>query len=447
MIKLEKIELVINNNKKDVYGEVFTHIELIADILKSIDKRVWQDKNTNFYDPTCGNGYFLFFVYDILMGNGINYDGYSDIDGLKYIIKDDKQREKHIIENMIYGNDIQQDNIDFCNNMFKSDIYKTNFICHDYMTFDISVFNKPIKNIIGNPPFQAVMNETGKRKAKNHNLWRPMTEKAFNEIEDGGTISFVCPSSWMSLSNSNKNMFRLFKENDVIKINIGECDKYFKGVGNNFSFFTIKKKPKTDNTNTHVICKYKNKIYKSEIKIDIDCLPLLITDSSINILKKVVFSDNEKYKIKYDSYLHAYTKRDIMSDKKDDIHKYRLYHTNNIIKWSQKPHLNQDKWKIMIPRSTYYEKLFINKGDGTTQSMGYLICDNEIDCEKNKKILLSKLYIYIMKITRWGNWTSQDILYRLPKLDINKKWTDQDIYDYFNLTKKEKEEIEIIVNK
>ena len=41
------------------------------------------------------------------------------------------------------------------------------------------------------------------------------------------------------------------------------------------------------------------------------------------ILKKVVFTDNEKFNIRFDSYLHAFTKKKLMNDSKTEknIHK------------------------------------------------------------------------------------------------------------------------------
>jgi hypothetical protein len=445
MIDIKDFLLIKNKDRKDNFGEVFTHIDLVADMLLDIPKTEWSNLNTNFFDPTCGDGYFLFFVYDILMGNGIKYKGYENIEGLKNIIKNEKDREKHIIENMIYGTDIQEDNIQNCKLLFNSEQYKVNFLNRDFLSedkiiigFDILTdFNlKSFKNIVGNPPFQAL--KDGKRKAKNHNLWRPIILKSFEILEENGIMSFVCPSSWMSLSKANKDMFSILRKNTTLRLNIDECKKYFPGVGNNFSFFSVKKN-KNENNITKVLCKYKTKIYESTVNMDIDCLPLLVTDESLNILKKTIFKkDLIKYNIKWDSYLHAFTKKKLLSKEKDDNHQYMLYHTTLIKYWSEIPHkINQNKWKILIPRSTYFNSMFIDFENGTTQGMGYLICENEEECIKIKKILTSSLYKFIVDITRWGNWNSQDIIYLLPELDSNIEWTDKMIYDYFNLSEKE----------
>ena len=329
MIDIKEFLLYKNKDRKDNFGEVFTHIDLVADMLLDIPKTEWSNIDTNFFDPTCGNGYFLFFVYDILMGNGIKYKGYEDTEGLVNIIKNEKEREKYIIENMIYGTDIQDDNIDYCKLLFRSGIYKVNFLTRDFMSeekdvigFDIEKdFNlKYFKNIVGNPPFQAL--KDGKRKAKNHNLWRPIIIKSFDILEEDGIMSFVCPSSWMSLSKTNKGMFSILKNYTTLRLNIDECKKYFPGVGNNFSFFSVKKNKNKDNM-TKVLCKYKTKLYESNVKMDIDCLPLLVTDESLNILKKTVFrKDLTKYNIKWDSYLHAFTKKKLMTSERDENHTF-----------------------------------------------------------------------------------------------------------------------------
>lgn len=440
MIKLENIKLTISDDRKNIFWEVFTDILLIADMLKEVHIK-WEDNNNKFYDPTCWNWYFLFFVYDILMWNWLNYKWYEHISGLKNVILSEEEREKHIIENMLYWTDIQENNIDFCKQIFKEWIYKTNFICSDYLIFDTKSNFWSINHIIWNPPFQAVM-ENWKRKAKNYNLWRPIILKSFNELEKWWLASFVCPSSWMSLSKANKKMFSLFLSNNVLNININECWKYFKGIGNNFSFFSIRKEDTKNDTK--IITKYKKNIYNTSSKIDIPCLPLLITTESLSILKKVIFNNQDKkLNIKFDSELHAFTQKKFLSKIEDNIHKYKIFHTLNIVYFSSKPHKTNWKWKILIPISTYYDKLFINQEDWITQSMWYLICNSEEECIIIKKLLLSKLYKYIMNITRWWNWTSQDILYLLPDIvdKLPSEFNEENIFDYFWITEKEKKEI------
>jgi hypothetical protein len=442
VIELNDIKLVISKYNKDLYGEVLTDIELVSIMLKNIEPKKWSDLRQTFFDPTCGYGYFLFFCYDILMGNGYKYSGYENIEGLKYIIENEKDREKHIIENMIFGCDIQQINIDICKNFFKGDIYKTNFICEDYLKLKLEDYHldKP-KNIVGNPPFQSVKDE--KRKAKNHNLWKPILIKSYELLEDGGDMIFICPQSWMSLSKGNSDMFNIFKNSSVKELNINECRRFFKGVGSSFSYFSLVKN--NIDIETNVICEYKLKNYNSKLKFkDVNCLPLLLTDDALEILRKTIFVKNLKFNLNFDSYLHAFTKKKLLSKIKNDEFRYKVWHTPNSILWSNKEHPNQNVWKLMIPISTYYEEMLVDNC-GNTQGMGYILCNTEKDANDLKYILSLKLYRFVVNICRWSNWNSPDILKNLPLIDISKKWTDLELYNEFKLTEKQIDLIELII--
>jgi hypothetical protein len=434
MITLDKIELVVDDENKNKFGEVFTNIELIAEMLIDID--CWEDPSKTYYDPTCGYGYFLFFVYDVLMGNGFKYKGYENVNGLKNVILDEGEREKHIVENMLYGTDIQQKSVDICNNLFRSDLYKTNFICADFLEYETeSTFN----NIIGNPPFEDYRG--GKRKAKNHNLWRPIIMKSYSMLEKDGNMAFVCPQSWMSYSKTNSDMFGLFNSNDVLSLNINECKKYFKGVGSSFSYFFIRNSK--NGVDTRLICEYRGKNYNSTTKLQHNnFFPLLINDLSLSIINKVVFSNHEKFDLKFDSYLHAYTKKANLRKERSTEFCHKVWHTPNSVLWSNKEHLTQNSFKILIPISTYYEKMLIDVS-GNTQGMGYILCDDQSQAEDIKKVLLLKVYRFLVNITRWSNWNSPDILRSLPMAPIG--CDDNFLYKKFGLTNDEIKLIEDII--
>jgi hypothetical protein len=436
MITLDKIELIVNDENKNKFGEVFTDIELISEILIDID--CWEDPSKNYYDPTCGYGYFLFFIYDILMGNGFKYKGYENISGLKNIILDENEREKHIIENMLYGTDLQENSINICKNLFRSDLYKTNLTCVDFLEYKTEY---TFDNIVGNPPFEDYRG--GKRKAKNHNLWRPIIMKSYSMLKKDGNMAFVCPQSWMSYSKTNSDMFSIFNDNDVLSLNINECRKYFKGVGSSFSYFFIKKSK--NNIDTKLICEYNRKNYNSITKLKSNkFFPLLINDLSLNIINKVIFSNMDKFNLKFDSYLHAYTKKDNLSKNRTNEFCYKVWHTPNSVLWSNKEHLTQNSIKVLIPISTYYEKMLIDIS-GNTQGMGYIICDDMISAQKTKDILMLKLYRFVVNITRWSNWNSPDILRSLPIVDINLNWNDDLLYHNFGLSQNEIDLIEDII--
>ena len=84
-----------DKKEKNKKAEVYTPLELIDAMLDKLPAGTWTDINKTFLDPSCGRGVFLLRIKERLM------------ESLKLIIQDDDEREKHIIENMLFGHDIR----------------------------------------------------------------------------------------------------------------------------------------------------------------------------------------------------------------------------------------------------------------------------------------------------------------------------------------------------
>jgi site-specific DNA-methyltransferase (adenine-specific) len=66
---------------------------------------------------------------------------------------------------------------------------------------------------------------------------------------------------------------------------------------------------------------------------------------------------------------------------------------------------------------------------------------NNQEAKNLLSILKSKLYDYCLKKSKFSGFFHVNVLKNIPKLDLSRSWTDQDIYEYFNLTQ---EEIDLI---
>ena len=109
------------------FGEVFTPPKLVNEMLDKLPIELWQDKNKTWLDPACGNGNFLVEVKDRLM------------EGLKDVIKNKQKREQHILENQIYGVEIQPDVYQECKERLDHDNkYNLNIVCADALKYDYS---------------------------------------------------------------------------------------------------------------------------------------------------------------------------------------------------------------------------------------------------------------------------------------------------------------------
>ena len=80
---------VQNEQNKKQFGEVFTPMSLVDDMLSKLPIHVWTDPDLKWLDPCVGMGNFMIAVYLRLIKS-------------LTIIKDIDRRKKHILENMLY---------------------------------------------------------------------------------------------------------------------------------------------------------------------------------------------------------------------------------------------------------------------------------------------------------------------------------------------------------
>ncbi len=97
----------------------------------------------------------------------------------------------------------------------------------------------------------------------------------------------------------------------------------------------------------------------------------------------------------------------------------------------------------MISLSGKYEPYY---DDGNCSPSAMVICllvesTQQLNCAKT--VLNSKLYRYVVdKLFRYNGWINANVLKSLPRLNLNRAWTDREIYDFFNLSESEIREIE-----
>jgi hypothetical protein len=288
------------------------------------------------------------------------------------------------------------------------------------------------------------------RKAKNHNLWSMFIEKGFELVKQDGFLLYVTPPAWMSPSSSL--LQNIFLKYQLHFVNINECSRHFKGIGSQFSYYLIQKTPIY--TKTKFIYDFKGGVNiepqrgTSEYRLNskIKFIPQLPTAEIFSILEKTVFSEKPKYNIKYDSDLHRFTKKKLLSNTRDHRFKHKVIHTPTQIVWSLRPHKNQNKIKVFIPLTTYYESLMIETC-GNTQGMGYILCKNKTEAENIKDILSTKMYRLIANVTRWSNFNVPLVIKNLPEYPEKNRAGEENIYKYFKLNKNEIKTLEFIKDK
>ena len=101
--------LSIDQNLKEIYGEINTPFFFIEEMYDTLPEKLFQNPELIWLDAGSGSGNFTIILYYRLMK------------GLKDIIEDTNVRSKHIIKNMIFMAEINENNVNTLQKMFGKD--------------------------------------------------------------------------------------------------------------------------------------------------------------------------------------------------------------------------------------------------------------------------------------------------------------------------------------
>ena len=384
---------------------------LVEEMLNQIPEEIWKSNDTTFLDLAMGGGQYLNQVI---------------INLRKYGHSDDN------IKSRVFGYEYNQAHINLGVNMNNLTGNFTKKSYNEILDLDNDI---PKCNVVMcNPPFQ-FRREDGSRGDKAKNLWSRFVYKGLNSLKDDGYLAMVVPNSWLSPSadigkgHNGVNFIRdYFTKGKLIAVNINECGRHFPHQNLAFSYF-IYNNTLTDRHTTKV--KTVGDIFEVDFR-DIKYFPNEITKHSVSIMNKVLFSEIEKFP--FVSTNHKGMVRDIKQDGP-----YNVFHTSakDGIKKSPVPSENHKNKKVIVSSSSVYAPFYDNGQYSCSAMTMSCVLPDDANLANVKSILSSKLYQYVIKHTLFGGWVSYEAIRRLPKLDINYHWSNDEIYKEFNLTEEE----------
>ena len=204
--------------------------------------------------------------------------------------------------------------------------------------------------IIGNPPYQD--KKKGLRSGSSDSpLWWQITEKSFELLKDGGTISFITPTGIVSGSERFTNLF-LGKNAKYNLTNVNfSADNYF-NVGIEICHWTAKKsKPKYSvNVNDgRIIDSSRVNYISTDEKFD-EMFETLINHPD----KKLTFNQSNRYD--YNAVARELKKFNLPTEwakelvnEPDDDHPYSVAN-NNKIKYSRIKWKDSGVWRVFVPQ-------------------------------------------------------------------------------------------------
>ena len=298
--------------EKKTLGEVMTPIPLVEDMLDTLPKEVWSNKDLKWFDPCDGVGTFPSIVVQRLM------------EGLKKVIPNKNKRYRHIVENMLYVCELQAKNMFIFHCIFdRPNIFELNTYCGSFLdeNFDKHMSNvwgvEKFDIIIGNPPY----NDGSTNKGSAHVLWDKFVVKSLDMLIDGGYLNFVHPSGWRNVDGGFKNIQNLIKSKDVLYLEIhNEKDglKTF-GAETRYDFYCIRN---TDTNNHKTTIKCQDGTIENVVIKNMEFIP----NEKFNIFKNLIAKVGEdKVNVLYDCSYH-HQKEHISSIQNDEF-KYPCIYT------------------------------------------------------------------------------------------------------------------------
>lgn len=137
-------ENLMSDNERKILGQVYTPKDVIESMVELVFEKKQINLNTTILDPACGGGYFLLQIFkkikEYIIKNKINYNGCV---------------EKHILENMIYGVDIDRFSafLTKISLTFEANIIDINFNIYEKDFLIGFLTDCKFDIIIGNPPY------------------------------------------------------------------------------------------------------------------------------------------------------------------------------------------------------------------------------------------------------------------------------------------------------
>ena len=373
--------------EKKEHGEVMTPLWLVEEMLGKLPEHVWSDPSLKWLDPCNGCGVFPSIVISRLM------------DGLKESIPDQRERYRHIIENMIHVCDIQAKNCFLHMVAFDpKDLFDMNIHCGSFLDEDFDKVAKDIWGvekfdvIIGNPPYQEL--KPGYKKSKA--IWNDFVDKSIDLLDEFGYLNFVHPSGWRNQKGKWDKLQKKMLSRNITYLEIHDVENGKKtfGAATRYDWYVLQNK--NYDGKTEIKCQD-----GALIEFDMSGLSFIPNGKFSDIFSLFAKPGEEKVKLISDSSYH--TQRDFMKLEKSAINKFPC--VMNIGKddvvskiWWSDTNKNGHFGEKKVIFGRFGENVYIDTSGeyGLCQDARGIV-DDEETLPKVKKAMQSKRFVELMK--------------------------------------------------
>jgi len=184
------------------FGEVFTDISLVQDILDLIPQEMYLDPTLRWLDPAAGDGIFMKILSQKLFLS------------LADAIPDPIERQHHIESKMLFMVEINEEHIPSLRKTFPH----ATIIHKDFLTFRPHFY---FNIVVGNPPFnngglkKVPTNKIKDKKKDGVTVWPSFIRHAYSMLAYGGFVSMISPSICMKPDRAG--IYNLFTKGGSLK--------------------------------------------------------------------------------------------------------------------------------------------------------------------------------------------------------------------------------------
>ena len=388
---------------------------LVDEILDRLPPEVWSSNSTTFLDPAIGGGQFVAEIERRLRAHG-----HSDSN----------------IHSRVFGYERGPVAIRYAVNKHK---LVGNYTCKTAVEFLELDTDMQFDVVVGNPPFQS--NSAGRAEK----LWPKFISRAFDICKPDGIVAIISPTSWTAGSkNISKGstgvLSDIFQVYDIQRINL-DVREHFPTVGTHIGYFIGTKRPNTGKTLVN------DRVINLQ---DFDILPSGSAnfDVRFTILEKVMRFPT---KFQVNSYTGGGANRKQGLDQETPTHTHKTYvRGGNLgsVNWAYFTGVENPKHahkrKVIIPISGAEKFMpFID-----TQGVAFSLSCYIVELEDHESlagacsVFYSKFFRFLIEGYRTSGFIQIQIVKNLPRINMDREYSDQDIYRIMNLTSAETEYIE-----
>lgn len=406
--------------EKKEFGEVFTPMCLVNDMLDGLDKyyikehenSIFENKDIKWGDIVgSGMGNYSIGIYLRLMK------------GLESKIKDKNKRRKHIIENMLYFCEMNKKNVHICKQIFDAkNEFKLNIYNGDGLKLNIKEkwgFDG-FDVIIGNPPYQE--QTEGKRKGGygGKALWEKFVYHTLEKnLKKDGYMVFVHPSNWRKPEHE---LWDTMMSKQILYLEIhGESEgiKMFH-ASTRYDWYVMQNKKYTKNTDIIDEQKEKHNLDLRKWKF--------LPNYKLEVMKDMIVDNIDNgIDVMYSRSLYGTDKKNVKMKKIDDF-EYQVMHnmtqngygfvyTND----KTKGHFGESKVILSFGRHQYPYNDFDGK-----YGMSQIVYGIPINSKKEGDDMIDAInsdeFREIIKATKWNTFYTEWRMFKYFKPDFYKKF-------------------------